>query len=105
MDLPISGRFLSSPLFSSYKKLKLEGDFNKYFNLIGKEGDEINTLAILTPDVMQTLIANNSTEDVEAYANNAFVMSAQDDRDENSLRSLLTSFIALSTQIEEQVHV
>ena len=36
--------------------IKLEGDFNKYFNLYAPKGLEIETLEIFTPDIMAYLI-------------------------------------------------
>ncbi|HSX43877.1 MAG TPA: hypothetical protein VLE69_01080 [Candidatus Saccharimonadales bacterium] len=90
---------------SNYKKLDLEGDFNKYFQLYVPKGDEIDALTILTPDVMQTLIANNQTEDVETAGNSSFVIANYDRRDAASLPSLLASFVVLTSQIVEQIHV
>jgi hypothetical protein len=36
--------------------VQLEGDFNQYFRLFAKKGNEVNVLEALTPDVMEDLI-------------------------------------------------
>jgi len=43
----------------------LEGDFNDYFKLRLRKGQEVDALAIIAPDIMQTLISYNKGEDIE----------------------------------------
>ena len=40
------------------KKIELEGDFNKYFNLYTKKGFEVETLKIFSPDFMAKILDN-----------------------------------------------
>src|SRR6185437_9460619 len=47
---------------SNHEKLQLEGDFNNYFTLQIEKGEEVDALAIISPDVMQTLITYDDAE-------------------------------------------
>jgi len=42
--------------FSQMQKFNLEGDFGKYFDVYGPQGSSVETLSLLTPDVMAYLI-------------------------------------------------
>ena len=49
--------------------VKLEGDFNKYFQAFIAKGSQLEGLSFLTPDFMLTLIENSELFDVELYSN------------------------------------
>lgn len=55
--------------FKSWQKLQLEGDFNNHFDLYLEKGAHIETLSLLSPDVMQTLVDSAELYDVEIYGN------------------------------------
>jgi hypothetical protein len=55
--------------------LKLEGNFNKYFTLYAPKGYEIETLQILTPDIMQDLIEYSKNFSLEIYGSNLYIYS------------------------------
>lgn len=60
--------YSSLDVFNPYqglKKLELEGDFNKYFTLRVKPGDERHALEFFTPDVMAKLVDYSTIFDLE----------------------------------------
>jgi len=57
------------------KKLSLEGDFYKYFTLYCVPGEEIETLQIFTPDVMQDLIEKSPKYDLEFIGDRIYIIS------------------------------
>ncbi len=73
---------LNAKNFSSYSlfdfkldKLKLEGDFHKYFTLYCEPGYEIEALQIFTPDIMQDFIDKSRAYDVEFIKDKVYIMS------------------------------
>lgn len=53
--------------YSGNQKISLEGNFDKYFKLYAPKESKSVALAILTPDVMQTLINSAASYDVEIF--------------------------------------
>ena len=94
------GGFRTIPF--GYEKLKLEGDFDNYFNLYITKGEEIDVLSIITPDVMQTLIDADQQQDIEIYGNNLFFVGINDERNPAAMRSLLQSVDKLSAEIVQR---
>lgn len=43
--------------FQSSKQYQLEGDFDRYYQLYGENGDEVNLLEVVNPATMQQLLA------------------------------------------------
>lgn len=91
--------------FPDHESLKLEGDFNKYFNLLLQKGQEVNVLAIITPEIMQTLIADNNDEDIETAGQQLFFILRNDKRDTESVKRLISSVEALSAQIIRNINL
>jgi flagellar biosynthesis protein FliQ len=89
--------------FPNYEPLKLEGNFNDYFNLLLPKGQEIDVLALITPDVMQTLINSNSDEDIEINDQWLYFILRSDKRDTDSVKRLIESVEALSAQITQNI--
>jgi len=85
------------------EKLKLEGDFNKYFNLLIEKGQQINALEILTPDVMQILVSYNTNEDIEINGDSLYFISRNDKRDYKDMPSLINSIMHLTHEINENI--
>lgn len=68
------GTFTNLPtLFPASQKIQLEGDFNKYFTVYVPKQYEQDALYILTPDIMQALIANAKDFDVEVVDNRLYL--------------------------------
>ena len=57
------------------QKLRLEGDFNKYFTLYAPKGYERDALYIVTPDLMALLVDETGDFDVEVVDDMLFVYS------------------------------
>jgi hypothetical protein len=83
--------------------LKLEGDFNDYFNLQIEKGQEVDVLTIITPDIMQTLVDHNQAEDIEILGQNLYFITNQDKRDYRDMQVLISSVVALSQQIVQNI--
>jgi len=67
-----------SGLFLGKKKLDIsDGDFDKYFTLYVPEGFETETLEILTPDIMQELVAQSAQFSFEFSGNKVFIFNKQ----------------------------
>lgn len=85
------------------EKLTLEGDFDQYFTLSLEKGHEVDVLAILTPDVMQTLIQYNQKEDIEIIGANAYFISRNDKRDYTDTEQLIQSVVELTGKITQNL--
>jgi hypothetical protein len=55
--------------------IKLEGDFNKYFDLYAPKGQEIVTLQIFSPDIMAQLIDHSKKFSLEFFGNYIYIYS------------------------------
>lgn len=67
LDARQNNRWLSSlpNYYGPSQHLKLEGDFNEYFQLYGPEAWKIEVLSIITPDVMEALVTSGFKFDLE----------------------------------------
>jgi len=57
------------------KKLKVEGNFNKYYDVVIMPKTEREVLTLLTPDFMEELENFEYTTDIEIEANNIFIIT------------------------------
>jgi hypothetical protein len=74
---------------SDAKKLEVEGDFYKRFNLYVLPGSEQQVLHLLSPDFMAELMDVADSADVELQADRLFIISEQDSLvDENGMKAL-----------------
>jgi hypothetical protein len=87
------------------QNLQLEGDFDKYFSLQIESGQQIDTLSVLTPEIMQTLISYNNTEDIEILNNQLYFISRGDNRDAQNVSLLIKSVVELSQQIIQNINL
>jgi hypothetical protein len=85
------------------QNLQLEGDFDDYFSLQIEKGQQIDVLTLITPDVMQTLVKNNQTEDIEILGQDLYFILNLDKRDYQGMQHLIESVVALSQQIMENI--
>ncbi len=66
--------FGSNPLiFVNEKKMKLEGDFDKYFDIYAPDEFEIEVLQIFTPEIMQIFINKTKDFNMEIYKNKVYI--------------------------------
>lgn len=84
---------------SAHVPVKLEGDFNKYFQLYHAKGEHVDALSIITPDVMQTLIDSNEAQDIEIVDQNVYFITYSEHRSATLLPKLLASVDALSDEL------
>lgn len=70
------------------KPLRLEGHFNKRFNVSVLPETEQQVLQLLTPDFMEELYNSRSTANVEIEGNNLFVITKANDFTQSNLRNL-----------------
>lgn len=87
------------------EKLQLEGDFNKYFKVFVQPGAEVEDLVILTPDVMQFLIAQDPAYNIEILDNSLFVIGDGDLRRESTLSQLIDFSLKTQSQIMQNLPV
>lgn len=59
------------------QRLQLEGNFNEYFNLYLPDGDQVDVLSVVTPDIMQVLMDSGRPYDIEIIGHNVFICSRQ----------------------------
>ena len=86
-------------------KLQLEGKFNDYFDLRMEKGQQIDVLCILTPDVMEHLIAYNLKEDIELHDNYLYMIVSGNSREVENVKQLIDSICNLSKEIKDNIIV
>lgn len=98
---------MQRPDIASRQDIQLEGDFNRYFQLQIEQGQQIDALTVITPDVMQALIQYNQAEDIEILGSYLFfVLDLGFGMDHPSLANvqyLVQSVVGLSTQILQNI--
>jgi hypothetical protein len=87
------------------QQLKLEGDFDNYFKLQIEQGQQVDALVVITPDVMQTLVQYDTAEDVEILSNQLFFILNHDKRDAKDVQQLVTSVVALAARIIQNINL
>ena len=85
------------------QKLKLEGNFNQFFNVFTESGDEVDELVILTPDVMQFLISDGQDYDVETYSLGVAIFSKGDLRRVGKLPPMVNFCFRLYEQVMQNL--
>lgn len=81
-DMLIFGHRFSIPTETNLfkEKLRLEGDFNKYFKVFVQQDNEVDELSILTPDIMQFLMTSDTELAVATYNNRLYLIKDNDVR-------------------------
>jgi hypothetical protein len=59
------------------QRIGLEGDFDNYFSLYAPKGAETLALSIISPDLMETLMAVAGDYDIELYRDRLRIISAK----------------------------
>jgi hypothetical protein len=83
--------------FKPDQRHSLEGNFSKYFDLYAPNGLQANTLTVLSPNFMQTLIDKSQQFDVEFYGNKLFFITNDCFYDPTAQKTILR---AISQQLE-----
>ncbi|MCX6752386.1 MAG: hypothetical protein NTZ87_02705 [Candidatus Nomurabacteria bacterium] len=97
-------------IFSISKPLKLEGDFNNYFYLFVTKGYEMETLELLTPDVMTNLIDIDKTSksSLEFFGDKMYIYITKPINSKSDIQnifSLADFFIDLFKHNASEIHV
>jgi hypothetical protein len=85
--------------------IHLEGDFNDYFSLQIEQGQQVDALTVITPDVMQTLVQYDQAEDIEILGGALFFILNWDRRDLTHVEQLVQSVVKLSEQILQNINL
>ena len=88
--------------YSGSQRLSLEGDFNDFFNLYVPDGESVDALSILTPDVMQTLVTGGRPYDIETQENYVFVVGKGSHYSYEKLPQLLKFMTSLSQEFDQK---
>jgi hypothetical protein len=76
--------------YSASQKIELEGDFNESFSLYVPNGEQINALSIISPDVMLALMDGGRPYDIEIHGTMVHIVSWGSSYGQNRLPGLLT---------------
>lgn len=77
--------------FDDSQRLKLEGDFNKYFNVYGPKEYEIEVLQVLNPSVMLTLLELPEATDIEIVGHELYIYNSGGYYGRKTIESLFTA--------------
>lgn len=91
----------ASYAYDTSQRLSLEGDFQDYFNLYVPEGEQIDSLTILTPDVMQTLVRGGRPYDIELVGNSVTLVAIGSPYTQRALPALFKFLDAFSKELND----
>lgn len=97
---------LRSGLTEEYSKKKqrisLEGDFDKHFQLFASSKSKSASLAIITPDLMSTIIETGSAYDIEIDDRLVSVIGSGDHLTETRMPNMIVAVIALMKEVKHK---
>jgi hypothetical protein len=85
------------------KKVILEGNFSRYFDVWIEEGSHIDVLSILTPDVMQSILRNNVEQDIEIDGTMLYLVQPGISYDPTFLHTIIFSAQQFNHEIAHRV--
>lgn len=88
---------------SRLKKLTLEGDFSRYFTVMAELEDRIDTLSILTPDVMRQLIDMEAVCDIEFLEDTMFFTWSERKMDAASYKKVFATAQVILVELEQKL--
>ncbi len=91
----------SNSQYEKEQRVELEGDFNKYFTLYMPEGSAAGALTVLSPDIMQTVIAQGQALDLEIDGHEAAASTAGYAFSRENFQRLVNCCNALSKELSE----
>lgn len=91
-------------VYHSSQKLRLEGDFNDYFDLYAPKEYERDALYVFTPDVMQAMIEGGRKYDMEIIDDELYMYSPAPIalNKEDSLRQILSAVATIASELRDQ---
>src|SRR6266404_2589423 len=89
-----------TPIFGGWAKIKPEGNFDKTFDLYGKQGLEIETLEIFSPDFMLKMLSDWPEFNLEFYDNELIVFYNKTITTKAELQKMYSLVQYLITKIE-----
>lgn len=89
--------------FEDSEALELEGNFNETFRLQIAKGSHIDALAIMTPDVMQSILDYGHLFDIEIKDTSIHIISVNDQRTTKDLPKFIEGALAVYTQLTEKI--
>lgn len=87
--------------YAGSQKVKLEGDFNDYFDLYIPDGSSAGALTVFSPDVMQTIMNTGQKFDIEIKGNTVWIISTGRAFSLSAIKNLLTCAGALTSELKE----
>ncbi len=82
------------------QKIKLEGNFDKYFSLFAAKGQQVDALSIVTPDIMELLINLGKGYDVEVRGHQVSVISVGSSYNRLGLPQMLEFIMPLAAKFD-----
>jgi hypothetical protein len=86
------------------EKLKLEGDFDKYFDTYIPKGSGVSALTILTPDVMQRLSSTAADYSFDISGGKLNILGVGDQRNTKDLPNLFKVSVDIAEQVNQNIH-
>lgn len=87
--------------YAASQKVKLEGNFSKYFDVYMPEGSQAGSLTVFAPDMMQTILDTGVLFDVEIQGNQAVIISDELVFTRRVLPSILSCAAGLSKEFKQ----
>jgi hypothetical protein len=84
------------------EKISLEGDFDEHFQLFCLPEYRIETLSLITPDVMQTAMHANKQYDIEIFGNTLFIYTEQDRLNKKYIKDLFQGAEKLLLEVKHK---
>jgi len=87
--------------YAASQRVKLEGDFSKYFDVYMPEGSQAGSLTVFAPDIMQTILDTGKLFDVEIEGSQAVIISDEPVFTRKVLPSILNCANGLSKEFKQ----
>lgn len=86
----------------NYQKIDLEGDFSSYFHLYCPKGEQINTLSVMTPDIMQALKEFWQYTDVIVDGDDVWLLGTNEADDHEDVQHLFDTAVAVLPELQHR---
>lgn len=92
-----------SQIDSQLEAIVLEGDFSKYFTVKAARQDSVDVLSILTPDIMQQLIAMKAVCDIEFLEDRMYFTWSERKMDTDSYEKVFRTAQLILVELERKL--